>query len=231
MDRFGRGFHHRGPRPEEEDEDEEDEDEEPQQFRGPFGGRHHKRGGHHGGRWGHQGRHQGQPRVESEEDESDETVIIAGTPVKASAAKKFYGGHGRHGKHGGKSHGCKFARLGRILPFVLMMVHFWFIKGLKQAQEAVEAITGVKDDGWKCGWKKHHKKKVVAQVVTQQPVQQSIFIPAQQQPVVYDYSQINTESSINTEAPEIFEERDKEMGYTFVPTPVAGTITVNNTMA
>lgn len=112
-----------------------------------------------------------------------------------------------------------------------MMVHFWFIKGLKQAQEAVEAITGVKDDGmWKCKWKKE-KKKVAAQVVTQQPVQQSIFIPAQQQPVVFDYSQINTESSINTEAPEIHEERDKEMGYTFMPTPVAGTITVNNTMA
>lgn len=91
------------------------------------------------------------------------------------------------------------------------------MKKLMSAQEAVEAITGKKEDKWSCKWGKKEKK-----VVQQQPV----YV---QQPVV-EYSAVLTESSINTEAPEIYEEKDKEMGYTFVPAPAQTSINVNNTM-
>jgi len=102
---------------------------------------------------------------------------------------------------------------------LLIGAHFWFIKSLKSAQESVEAITGKKDDGWgKCGWKKK-KAAQVAQVVTQPVQQQPVYF---QQPIV-EYS-VNSESSL------IHEEGDKEMGFTYAPTPTTSTITVNNQM-
>merc|ERR1719263_1965119 len=105
-------------------------------------------------------------------------------------------------------------------PFSRHATHFWFIKSLKSAQESYEKLTGKSGDAprWgKCGWKKDKKeKKLAAQVVqpvqVQQQVQQPVYIA--QQPII-EYSAVTTESSINTEAPEIYEERDKEMGYTF----------------
>lgn len=179
------------------------------------------------------------------EAEENDMVIIAGTPVKASVAEKFYenadqdedqrpsGFHGRGGHHGKRGHHGKkrCCRLVKVIMFLVIGTHFWFIKKLMTAQESLETLTGKKDDypRWgKCGWKKK-EKKVAAQVV--QPVQQvqqpqTIYV---QQPIV-EYSAVNTESSINTEAPEIYEERDKEMGYTYEPAPVVSTITFNNQM-
>lgn len=118
----------------------------------------------------------------------------------------------------------------KLIMAVFFGAHFWWIKKLKTAQEAVEKLTGASSDGWgdwkkKCQWKKEKKTAVVQQQVPVQPVQQVYF----QQPIV-EYSAVHTESSINSEAPELYEERDKEMGYTFAPAPVASTITVNNTM-
>lgn len=215
MDKMRGGRKHRRGPPQEDEEDEE-----------RFGRR-----GHHGGRHGGK-KHHRKPRVNSDDDFEDDSgpVIIAGTPVKADVAKKFYrgqseeeeqgprGSHGKHGKHG--KHGCaKGCRIVKLAMALFIGAHFWFIKSLKSAQESVEAITGKKDDGWgKCGWKKK-KAAQVAQVVTQPVQQQPVYF---QQPIV-EYS-VNSESSL------IHEEGDKEMGFTYAPTPTTSTITVNNQM-
>lgn len=103
---------------------------------------------------------------------------------------------------------CKVVKL--VLALI-MGAHFWHIKKLLSSQETFERLTGKKDD------KKCRKEKKVVAVVSQ---------PVQQQPVYYQ--QPIVEYSVNAEAPDIHEERDKEMGITFAPT--ASTITVNNQM-
>lgn len=66
--------------------------------------------------------------------------------------------------------------LAKLVMFIFFITHFWFIRGLKKAQDAVEAIT------------KESKQAAPAQVVV---------APVQVQPV---YSAINvTDSSIISE--------------------------------
>ena len=242
MDRFrGRRHQRGGPHHRRGPPSDEDEEEEGERFRG-----HHQRG-HHGRK-----DHQGPPRVQGDENDM---VIIAGTPVKASVAEKFYnhqmdkvdeyekqrfhGRHGYHGKHPKNKRCCKLVKLVLGLVFA---AHFWFIRKLMKAQEALETLTGKKDEGHsKCAWKKNFNKHFAhfaqfAQQQVQQPAQQPAQQPSQQPQTIYvqqpivEYSGINSsESSIDTEAP-IYEERDKEMGYTFSPAPVATTITLKNNM-